>query len=97
MLTWGQKGKGSEDFEAAARRVLLKRMVAAWGGGDRGEADRCLVEANHWLTTHPDDTVIGETRDRLRATFPRFTSPSPRRGAVSDPVAPRPTVPTALL
>lgn len=58
-----------ERLESEARQMLLGRMVAAYERGDRREVDRTLVEAKRWLTTHPDDAVILEARERLRASF----------------------------
>lgn len=50
--------------------MLLTRMVAARNDGDQRRADKVLVEATRWLTTHPYDAAIVEARNQIRLEFP---------------------------
>jgi hypothetical protein len=63
-------GREQDNLEAEERHLLLQRIVAARNGAHRQEADRALVEATRWLRQHPNDAVIYEARDQLRAEFP---------------------------
>lgn len=55
------------------RQRLLERMMKALESGNRREADKALVEANHWLKlgdSYIPDAPIENARRQLSEAFP---------------------------